>query len=45
MSAGPGEEDLAAQHAAAFEEWAASEDAEFWERAVGDGLDDEPAEY
>ncbi|UUU33909.1 hypothetical protein JIX56_30955 [Streptomyces sp. CA-210063] len=35
-------EQLIAEYAAAFEEWAASEDAELWDRTSGDGLDEEP---
>jgi hypothetical protein len=36
------DEALEAEYAAAFEEWPGSEDAELWERTVGNGLDEEP---
>lgn len=32
--------DLEDEYAAAYEEWAGSEDAQIWDAAVADGLDD-----
>ncbi len=34
-------EDLERDYAAAWREWAASEDARLWERTIADGLHDE----
>ncbi|WP_155829881.1 hypothetical protein [Glycomyces tenuis] len=42
MTDRPSEEEPKEQHKAAWDEWYASGDAEPWETAIGDDLEDEP---